>query len=101
MYLQHCEMCLLLLLAGDVQIHLRNRYKVNYLSLLNTLHTYCSRIHVNIEHPTVNVSVSCFGKHDIAVDEGIMRSFRGCALSASHLSCQRSADDIDTLSHLK
>jgi len=62
------------LLAEDVQTRLRNRYKVSYLSLLDTPRTCCSRIHVNIEGPTVNPSDSGLRKHDLAVDGGMIRS---------------------------
>jgi len=93
MSLPRCEMRWLRLLVGDVQTRLRNRYKVSYSSHLDTPRTCCSLIHVNIEGPTSNKIVSRLRKHDFAADGSMMRTlqlsigFRGCALSASYLSC--------------
>ena len=64
MSLRRCGMRWLLLLAGDGQTRLRNRYKVSYLSLIDSPRTCCSRIHVNIECSTVNLSVPRLRKHD-------------------------------------
>ena len=65
--------------------------------------TYRSSKHLNIEGPTSDQSVSCSGKHDVAVDGGTMRNFWG--LCSLYLFCQRSVmigsatHVADSLSH--
>ena len=76
MCLPRCEMHWLQLLAGDVQTRLRHRCKVSYCSLLDTLHTYRRRIHVNNERPTIHHRVSRLRKHGFAADGSMMRTFQ-------------------------
>jgi len=66
-------MRLLLLLAGDVQTRLSNRYNVSYLSLLGTPPTYgCQTMVLNTEAPPIDQNVSGLGKHVFTVDGSMM-----------------------------